>query len=88
MVGENRNLEKDTYVIVMYKPTGRAFSLDRAYCLKDSDLGIINCPQGFVDRCDRWLPSLFRQLPYWVQEMVDGCSWEDFKNHFEAYWLF
>jgi len=80
---------KNTYVIVMHKETGRAFSLDRAYHLKDRDLGIINCPQNFVDRWDGWLPTAWHQLPEWVQKNIKTLrDLKDQTKNFEAYWLF
>jgi hypothetical protein len=80
-VAELKEVEKP-YVIVIHKPTSRAFSMTRNYGVLNPDLGIIDPPKKFVEDWDGWLVL---DVPAWVDEMGDPGT---ISKHFHGYWLY
>ncbi len=70
------------YIIVIYKPTGRAFSMTRNYGVLNPDLGIIDIPTEFVEDWNEWLAS---DVPPWVDKMG---TLNEITQYFHAYWLY
>ena len=71
----------DPYVIVVHKPTGRAFSMNRHYTVLDHDLGIYK-PENWVEDWDGWLTF---DHPEWVSKLG---YFKLIAKDFHAYWLY
>ena len=75
-------MKEKPYIIVIYKPTGRAFSMTRHYGVLNPDLGIIDPPTEFIEDWDGWLCS---DIPRWVDKMG---TLNQITSNFHAYWLY
>ena len=75
-------MEEKPYIIVIHKPSGRGYSLNRGYGLLNYDLGFISPPEDFVEEWDEWLAGT---TPRWVNEMGEH---KDIQDQFHAYWLY
>jgi hypothetical protein len=74
------------YIIIVYNPTNRAYSMKRDYTILKSDLGIIKNPKEYVEFEHGWLPSFEYQRPDWVNKIlkINGDNYSEFS----AYWLY
>ena len=75
-------MKEKPYIIVIHKPTGRAFSMTRHYGVLNPDLGIIDPPTEFIEDWDGWLCS---DIPRWVDKIG---TLREIQDQFHAYWLY
>lgn len=71
------------YVIVVHRPSGRAFTLDRGYRLLDSQFDDYQRIQvgdkRITNTHNKWLPTGESQRPAWVNPAEE--------KDYNAYWL-
>lgn len=74
---------KQLYTVVVHKPTGRAFTLDRSYGLLNADIAdyktILVGTSRIVSAFDGWVPTGDWQRPEWIEGKPDA--------EFHAFWL-
>ena len=73
----NNTTKSKKYVIVRHNPTGRSFSLDRAYELIDPDVEDCLDP-NYISVWQGWFPTMERQSPKWAKDIS--------RDEFTAYW--